>query len=231
MLTKLLNILKQPKKEMLNTSPSLERAVQQALQQITQEHYKFKSILEIGSRDGHDAHRLQKILEVPDQQVYIIEPHPHCYQSILKTYPQYKTYHTAFFTADEEIAFNMVYQDNVGTSSVLNRNDDYYRSRSKKITIKATTGKTWMQQNEIDEISFCKIDVEGATLEVLQSFGPLLNHIKMIHLECEHKQVWKGQALYSDVAAYLSQHGFKQLFFEFVTQEQLQSDSIWWHGH
>ena len=73
----------------------------------------------------------------------------------------------------------------------------------------------------------CKIDVEGLTIEVLISFGEDLNKIKSFHLECEHKEVWKDQKLYDDVAKFLINNDYTQIYFHYCSGGTLQSDSIW----
>ena len=64
----------------------------------------------------------------------------------------------------------------------------------------------------LDEIDLVKIDVEGATYEVLESFGSDINKLKFIHLEAEYVQFWQNQKLYSDVSNLLLGYGFKEAY-------------------
>ena len=51
--------------------------------------------------------------------------------------------------------------------------------------------------------------------------------IKSMHLENEHKEVWKNQKLYDEVKDYLLSKGFTEIYFQYVNNVVLQSDTIW----
>jgi hypothetical protein len=91
--------------------------------------------------------------------------------------------------------------------------------------VEAITGEELLAMIE-GPIGACKVDVEGATLEVLQSMGNSIHRVQTFHLECEHEEVWVGQALYNQVAAFMIAKGYEQVDFDFV-MPGLQSDSIW----
>lgn len=225
MLSIIKKILNRQKHE--NTSPTLEDSIEAALKNILPKIIEFKTLLEIGSRDGHDANRLSKLLNINKQDVYVIEANPDSFEKIKAEYPSYNVFNVALFNKEGFLDFNKVYKDNIGTSSILNRNDNYYTDKSEKIKVKTITGERFFKEYQIPEISLCKIDVEGATLEVLESFLEQLQKIKLIHLESEHKEVWTNQKLYSDIKDYLTKLNFKEVYFEYVSEEKLQSDSIW----
>jgi hypothetical protein len=63
--------------------------------------------------------------------------------------------------------------------------------------------------------------------EVLESFGNDIEKIKSMHIECEHRVVWTNQKLYNDVSEYLNKKGFKEIYFNYCSNDTLQSDSIW----
>ena len=72
---------------------------------------------------------------------------------------------------------------------------------------------------------FCKIDVEGAALDVLKSFGSKLNLVKSFQIECELEQIWEGQSLYIDVTTFLKRKGFDELMYVKVCRNQI--DALW----
>lgn len=188
-----------------------------------------KNILEIGSRDGNDAEELMKYFDLKHQDVWVVEPNPNQIEKIRKQYPNFNLIENAIFNEETEHDFYQVISDNmndVGVSSLINRNDDFYETRSKIIKVKTITGKHLLKIIN-QKIDICKIDVEGLTFEVLESFSEKITDIKSFHLECEHSEVWKGQKLYEDIKNILVKNKYKQIFFTYCGGGFLQSDSIW----
>ena len=188
-----------------------------------------KTILEIGSRDGNDANELMNYFQLNSEDVWVVEPNPKQITIIESSYPNFNLVHNAIFSEETEHDFYQVdnnIPNDVGTSSLINRNDNWYESKTNIIKVKTITGKQLL--NKINrEVDVCKIDVEGLTIEVLISFGETLNQIKSFHLECEHREVWKNQKLYNDVAKFLIDNNYVQIYFEYCSGGTLQSDSIW----
>lgn len=53
-----------------------------------------------------------------------------------------------------------------------------------------------------------KLDVQGFELAVLRGAVSALRHCQWVYVECSHVPLYVGQALYSDVAEFLSAQGF-----------------------
>lgn len=191
-------------------------------------HIKPKIILEIGSRDAHDANILKNFFNISDEDVYVVEPNPNQQVYISKYYPNFNLIKNAIYNKDGKLKFNAVNQSGfIGVSSLLDRNDGLYsKIDSNTIKVDVITGDKLLSIIG-KEIDLCKIDVEGATYEVLESFKDDIFKIKSIHIECEHKQVWVDQKLYNDVKNYLESKGYVQIYFTYVNNIPLQSDSIW----
>ena len=112
---------------------------------------------------------------------------------------------------------------NTGLSSILNLTK--YDTNSVKV--KAVRMDTFMQEHDISNIDFLKLDVEGCNFEVLEGFGDRLSDIKCIHLEAEHAlyiDYKEKNYLYTDIERLLKKNGFELVFFQRYT---LQSDSFW----
>lgn len=187
-----------------------------------------KTILEIGSRDGDDANILREGFQIDEEKVWVVEPNPKQQIKIKDKYPKFNLIKSAIFNEEKQLTFNAVNTyDLIGVSSLLDRNDKLYDNIDcDKITVNTISGSRLL--NEINhEIDICKIDVEGATYEVLVSFGEDIMKIKSMHLENEHKEVWKNQKLYDEVKDYLLSKGFTEIYFQYVNNVVLQSDTIW----
>ena len=73
-----------------------------------------------------------------------------------------------------------------------------------------------------------KIDVEGATYEILNSMGDILKTIKIMHIETESYPFFKNQKLHDVVADYLSEKGFSMIdMTRVMIADGYQHDSVW----
>lgn len=189
-----------------------------------------KTILEIGSRDGDDAEKLRSEFNLESKNVWVVEPNPIQQSKIIKKYPNINLIKNPIFNEEKKVTFYGVdVSDQIlnGVSSILNRVDDLYsKINTNKIELETILGSTLLDTIN-GEIDLCKIDVEGATYEVLESFGEKIKNIKSFHIECEHRVVWVKQKLYYDVSDFLERMGFEEIYFKYCNNDTLQSDSIW----
>jgi len=86
-----------------------------------------------------------------------------------------------------------------------------------------------MKKYSITEIDVIKIDVEGATLDLLQSLEDNLKNIKIMHIETETYPFFSGQKLHEDVCNFLIDNNFVLIDITFVEiiPNKYQSDSVW----
>jgi len=188
-----------------------------------------KNILEIGSRDGDDANILKQHFNIPDDKVFIIEPHPHCIDHIKNKYPNYKVYEYAISLENGTSKFNAIFTPDLGVlgmSSLLSRTETNYENW---IDVNTINGKSLFELIDEEEYDLVKIDVEGYSYEALKSFGDSIRKIKMMHVEVEHYKFWKDQKLYNDIVELLTPLGFEECYrFDYIySPEQIQSDIIW----
>ncbi len=185
-----------------------------------------KNVFEIGANFGQDAEYLRKRLNLDKSDIYIFEPHPQIIEETKKIYG-FNCYALAISNKNGKMNFNAINLDkntNSGISSLrehkFNKNQDYY-----KIEVEVMRMDSFIENNNITSIDFLKIDVEGATYEVLMGFGSKLKIIKAIHLEAENTEVWKGQYLFKDIYKLLTENDFELVSFEL--KDSIQSDSFW----
>lgn len=62
--------------------------------------------------------------------------------------------------------------------------------------------------NTILPPALLKIDVQGFELESLRGCEPLLDCFQYVYVECSFIELYEGQALASEIMAYLAKHGF-----------------------
>lgn len=185
------------------------------------------TVLEIGSRDGDDAARIADFFDVAAANVWVCEANPRQAEVIARNYPEFNLIDKAIF--DQPGTLRLWQMDGdpqlVGTTSLLDRSADNLYDQATIIEVEAISGKRLMDAIP-GMIGACKIDVEGATLQVLRSLEDSIHRIQSFHLECEHREVWSGQHQYDEVAAFMVSQGFEQIDFAFVIPD-VQSDSVW----
>lgn len=188
------------------------------------------TIVEIGSRDGVDSFYLSTHLN--SNKVFIFEPNPDCYQLIKQSYPQFNTFDIAISNFSGVSTFNVVRSQDweaVGTSSLRDRNDNWYDDKAEKIIVSVATMEELISRYEMPlPIDVLKLDVEGCTYEVLEGFGKYLQQIKSMHIETETYEFWKDQKLDSDIRNFLESNGFILSSAENFGEYSL--DEIWVNG-
>ncbi len=196
------------------------------------------NVLEIGSRDGNDADYLKRYFNIPNNKVFLVEPNPPSIERMKLKYPDYKIFDVAISNKVGVVKFNSIQNSNqmfVGMSSLLERRKDTGYSEEERmrqwenwIDVQAITGK--MLLDEIGEkiYDLVKIDVEGYTYQVLESFGEELKKFRYLHLEAEQKPLWKDQVTYNGIFEYMKKMGFNELYkIDFSIFGQC--DTVWYN--
>lgn len=176
-------------------------------------------IVEAGTYDGKDTVELSKLL--PKAKIYTLEPIPELFSksaTAIKNCANVRLYNKALsdqtgsaimYTSEERNRPGITSQ----SSSLLAPKDHLKHAPNtlfkKKIEIDAITLDDWAQQNQIDHIDFLKLDIQGYELNVLQASPKLFNTVKVILLEVEFVEAYKGQYLYADIKDWLENQGFE----------------------
>lgn len=182
------------------------------------------TVVELGSRDGHNAKDMASIFNA--RRVITIEANPDCHADIESSYPEFENYNLAISNKSGIIDFYKVGHEHgetlLGQSSLLYKSS--YDKIATKIQVPALTMDAFVEKRGIGSIECMKIDVEGATYEVLEGFSKI-RMTRLLHIESEHFEFWQGQKLYDDTAAFMAEAGYEQVYFAPVWTEQ--SDSVW----
>lgn len=193
-----------------------------------------QNVLEIGSRDGNHAEELRLLANLPPQQIFVVEPHPESAKRIRTTYPDFKTYECAIYNKPAILNFNAIPyiagdDDVVGCSSLLARNEQFisylYNNPEHWTKVIGITGTMLLELINQTYIYLAKIDVEGATYEVLESFGDNIMLFKMLHLELEKVSLWDTPHSADDIRKLLTYYGFEEVFCQDAWA--VQQDSVW----
>ena len=92
------------------------------------------------------------------------------------------------------------------------------------VEIETTTLDTFCQEEEIDEIDFLQVDVQGAELQVLEGASNILEKsILAVQVEVEFSHLYINQPLFADVDTYLRKQGFT--LFDLTKAHRTRADS------
>lgn len=162
----------------------------------------IKVIMEVGSLNGNDARYLKT--RFPEAEVYAIE-------GLQENFNQFMSRKN-----DTIHCINAVITDHDGTTPYHVKNingihgifDRGVKYGNKVRQLACCTLPTLRKLHEIPPIDMMKIDVEGATLEVLEGMGDELDQVSIMHLETESVPYFTGQRLHPEVVAFLEERGW-----------------------
>jgi 2-O-methyltransferase len=203
---------------------------------------KSLTIFEIGACEGEDSIKYARMF--PDSNIYIFEPLPKNIEYIKGNLSKYGIKNVKYF----DIALssengNADFYISKGRPKGAPETDWDYGNKSSslllpdkhqelapfikfedKIIVPTITLHSFCKENNISEIDFIHMDVQGAELMVLQGAGELLNSIKAIWLEVSKVHIYKNQPLADDVYKFMQEHNFV-LFKDYM--EGLQGDHLY----
>ncbi len=181
---------------------------------------KPTNFVEIGSRDGYDTNFISSHFNIPSKNCVVFEPNPESCQEIIRNYPKFQTFNNAI-SSDVSVKDLYINKENIGNCSLLKKIDSIQNS----IQVDCIDMKSVISNLNLTNIDICKIDTEGTTLDVLQSFGEKINIVKSIQLESEITIEWENQSLYSDVKSFLQSNDFIEVLF--CRLGNIQVESFW----
>ena len=182
----------------------------------------ISTIVDAGSMDGSDTLKLKNAF--PNSTAYSIEGLPDNYNTYLKDNTNIIGINCVIALYDGEITY---YQKNInGIHGIYDRGSSY---GTRTLTLPCFKLATIINNYNIPTIDILKIDVEGASYDLLLSLEQHIHEIKIMHIETETSPFFKGQTLHTDVCKLLEQNNFEciDIIFVEITDNAFQSDSVW----
>lgn len=194
---------------------------------LVREHFAdadIRTIVEIGSLNGADSLFFKE--QFRHARVVAIEGLTENFEKYMKQLEGIECVNATIADHNGEAVFHV--KDVNGIHSILDRGARY------------GSGRRTVQCSRLDSlfyepIDMMKIDVEGATYEVLVGLGDLLPQVKAMHIETEDYPFFEGQRLHNEVAALLDGTGFNMVKKTSVDihsptgKIHHQHDSVWIH--
>ena len=162
----------------------------------------------------------------------------HCIEGLKPNFDKYlynfeekygiKSHNVCISSYDGKITF---YEKNTlesGIHGIYNRGDKY---GTKKHIYDCVKFSTFCNNNKINTIDIMKIDIEGATYDILYDMSStnILKGVKLLHIETESYPYFEGQKLDKDCNDILLSNNFQCIMKSgyFPTKEGQQFDSVW----
>lgn len=191
---------------------------------ITKKYFSdsdIKTIMEIGCLDGKDSLFFKE--NYPNAKVFCIEGLPKNYDTYLKDLKNITPINVVVADYDGTISY---YEKNInGIHGIFDRGSEY---GTNVLQLKCARMDTICNQYRIDSLDMVKIDVEGATYEILKSIGEKIKTTKIMHIETETYPFFAGQKLHKEVCDLLNDLNFSMLeISSAVINEGTQHDSVW----
>ena len=181
--------------------------------------HEFRSIFELGSRDGRDAVALQRAL---GGHIHAFECNPHalelCRQRLADE-PAITLVPFAVWSESGRIPFFPVvetYCDDrptptrIGASSCFEAVEDYREQyRQTRIEVDAVRLDDYRREHGLGPVDLICLDLQGAALEALRGMPETLASCQFLIAELERRPLYRHQALFDQVARHLDEAGFE----------------------
>lgn len=179
---------------------------------------------------AHHGHIIQNFLSSYNNPIiYAFEPIPDSVDILKNRFSSYSNiqiFDKALGACNSHVTFNVT--DNIVSSSILSPSELIYKFHGSKINIIKTIEVEQIRLDSVAElkdreIDIVKLDLQGYELEALKGMQGIIKKIKTITIEVEFIELYKNQALFSDIDIFLRKNNFQLLnLYELWTQQDGQ---------
>jgi FkbM family methyltransferase len=187
---------------------------------ITQNNYDTQKqciIFDIGSRDCQQA--IEFYNKFPNAKIYAFECNANTIPLCLKNIEQYsdritfipKAIHSytgkcKFFPINQKKTITSWNDGNPGASSLFKSNGSYTIEHyiQDEVEVDCVTLSDIIEEYSIPKVDIIWIDLQGAELLAFHSMKEHISNVDFIHTEISHTAMYTGQAMFSDIHAFLT---------------------------
>jgi FkbM family methyltransferase len=196
----------------------------------------IRTVVEVGARDCRETLGFHTLF--PQSAIYAFECNPatlpRCREAVrdlqgvtlIENAVSNKSGPVNFFAIDQQQTRTGVADGNPGASSLFEASGKFELETyvQREVSVVATTLEEFMRERGVAGIDLLWMDIQGAELMALQGLGPRLADVKLIHLEVEFVEIYRGQPLFPEVRNYLQGRGFG--FLGFTTYSRHSADAV-----
>ncbi|MBD1372619.1 FkbM family methyltransferase [Hazenella sp. IB182357] len=191
---------------------------------INEQGIEPEVIMDLGCLDARDALFLKNTY--PQAVTYAIEGSPASY-SKFKDNKNIVPIHAVVGSYDGLSKYHIKHPS--GINGIYDRGKSFGNT---VLELPCYKLKTIMNKFGIAHIDVLKIDVEGATFDILLGLEDYIHKIKIMHIETETKEFFKGQKLEPMVFDHLKKSGYEMILKRWAYgNKNEQNDSIWINRH
>ena len=174
---------------------------------------EVSNIFDVGAFHGRYALASSKVFE--NAKIHCFEPSPRAFQVLQRNLvgDRFSLHNSAVSDITGTTKFYL--NENHETNSLLlstqtNSVVDHLTKYRSEISVDAITLQQHCRDRNIDSIDLLKVDVQGATMNVIEGCSELLQKgkIRLIQCEVEFLEIYKNQKLFHHVATYLEKNDF-----------------------
>jgi FkbM family methyltransferase len=189
-------------------------------------------VFDVGAYDGCTANRYKKYF--PNAVVYSFEPFRNSFQMLAENAKKNSYINAVNAAVSDKVGTSKFFVNSFDkTNSLLSSEitDSYLDELTKsvdEVEVNTITIDHFCNENKIDFIDVLKIDVQGNGLPVLKGAEKMFadKKIKMVYIEIEFIQIYKGQSLMFELTEYLDKFNYK-LFGLYNLSHQKSGQLAW----
>jgi FkbM family methyltransferase len=173
----------------------------------------LSTVVDIGANRGQFALCVKRLY--PNAKIFSFEPlrkPAESYRKLFARDPRVRLFHHAISKASGSAAMYVSRWD--VSSSILPfaqaQHDNFpFTEESRRETVSMATLSDCLDPGAIEGAALLKLDVQGYELTALQGCEDLLARFRYVYVEASFVELYVGQALATEVIAYLFSKGFK----------------------
>jgi hypothetical protein len=187
----------------------------QILECLEKHEIRLSGVLHIGAHDCEEMGFYNNGLKIRDEQVFWVDALPFKVE-MAKARGIPNVYHAVVSNKnDETVEFNV--SNNCQSSSILDLKTHSQEHPeivyTHTLRLKTTTIDTFLESNNIpaELCNFWNFDIQGAELLALQGALESIKFAKVLYLEVNEKELYKGCGLIGEIDNFLEKQGFKRV--------------------
>ena len=199
------------------------------------EKYDIKTIIDIGAHTGQFAKEIRE--KLPQARIYSFEPLKDCYQKLVQNMSMDKNFKAYNFALGNKESRQEINRSASSPSSSLlpmaNLHEEMYphTKGGSKEEIDVKRLDDVFKDSDLEKEILVKIDVQGYEDKVIEGGINIISQAKIALLEVSFLELYKGQALFSEIYDIMKRLGFRyqgrtQQRINPLTGEVLYEDSI-----
>jgi len=199
-------------RQMFNPSASSEGEVDK--KEIRSHLPRRPTVVEAGAYKGLDTEEMSRLW--PDATIHAFEPIPGLFQQVIDRVgfrSNVRCYNLALGAHSGTTTLHVSSGASDASSSILRpkKHLEYHPETTfgEAIEVQVVTLSEWMSRNNVDNIDFLWLDLQGAEFEVLKSSAEILRNVTAIYTEVCLVEQYEGAVLYPDVRKWLEERGFR----------------------